>query len=159
MSVREDVVENDSGEELLFGVVHKEPFALIIPWDGKRFVLVGQYRYPVNYFSWEFPQGHLEHDSIEETANRELEEETGLKAGKIQRIGSFFLAPGHHTQECVVFLATDLKIGHMKREKGETGMKIQRYTYNELSKSIREGIIKDSPTITAVKIFDVYKGN
>ena len=152
MEVTEDVVENDSGKELTFGIVHKKPFALIIPWDGKYFTLVKQYRYSVGTFTLEFPAGHFEHDSIEETAKKELEEETGLRAGKIEEIDTFFLAPGHHNQVCHVFLATELTEGMQELEEQEEGMKTIKVAFEELRIMIKNGEVKDGPTLAAFGI-------
>jgi ADP-ribose pyrophosphatase len=153
MEVTEDVVESDSGKEMIFGIIHKKPFALIVPWDGKYITLVGQYRYSVDYFSWEFPMGHFEeHASIAETAKEELEEETGLRAEKIEEVANFFLAPGHHDQVCHMFLATGLVEGQQKLEDAEAGMEVKKVTVEELRKMIKDGEIKDSPTIAAFGI-------
>jgi ADP-ribose pyrophosphatase len=111
ITVTHDEVITDSGDKVEFGVVHKNPGASIIPWDGQYFTLVGQYRYAVDYFSWEFPAGHFEHENMEGTARAELEEEAGLLAGKIEKIGEFHIAPGHNTQTIYFFLATDLSAG------------------------------------------------
>lgn len=156
MWITEDEVETDFGEKLIYGVVHKSPFALVIPWDGKRFTLVGQYRYAIGKFSWEFPQGHFEHNSIKETAKIELLEETGISAKSIKIIGNYFLGPGHHSQECKVFLAEGLAEGKRNLQEGEKGMKITTVTRDELRKMIEKGKMEDGPTLAALSIFDNY---
>lgn len=153
MWVTEDKVETDFGENLTYSVVHKNPFALIIPWDGEHFVLVGQYRYAIQKFSWEFPQGHFEHSSIMETAKEELKEETGITAQTIKLIGSFYLGPGHHSQECKVFLAEKLIKGESNLEKGETGMQMRQVTGKEMEQIINEGIMEDGPSLASWSIF------
>lgn len=155
MTVTEDVFENTDGKQLTYGVVRKEPCALIIPWDGKVFTLVGQYRHPIDYFSWEFPQGHLEHGSVEKTAMIELKEETGLTTAKIEQLARFYLAPGHHTQEYFVFLATDLKQGEQELEESEEGMLTKQASSEEFEKMIRSGEIKDGPTLAAYGLLKV----
>ena len=60
MTVREDRVSRPNGDHGLFGVVVKPDFSLIVPFDGERFHMVQQYRYPVDGRYWEFPQGSLE---------------------------------------------------------------------------------------------------
>lgn len=152
MEITEDQVETDFGKRLTYGVVHKEPYALIIPWDGTHLFLVGQYRYPVDEYSWEFPQGHFEHENIVETARIELREETGLTAGKLQEVAVFNLAPGHHSQKCHIFLATDLNVGVNEPEESEEGMKLKRVTLDELQKLIAAGEVTDGPTIAAYGI-------
>jgi 8-oxo-dGTP pyrophosphatase MutT (NUDIX family) len=161
MIVTEDEVETDSGKKLIYGIVHKRPFALIIPWDGKKFTLVGQYRHAIQKLSWEFPQGHFEHNSIEETAKTELKEETGLSANSIKMIGHYYLGPGHHTQECKVFLAEGLTEGKSHFEEGEkeSGMKIMKITPKKLEEMIKAGTMEDGPTLAALSIFHNYFEN
>ncbi len=152
MHVTEDVVETGTGKKLTFGIVHKDPMVLIIPWDGKYLTLVGQYRYATDNFSWEFPAGHLVQNSIEQTAHVELKEETGLSAGGMRAVGEFDLANGHHTQRCHVYLATDLTVGEPNRDEGEAGMVSKKVTPAELKQLIIRGVIKDGPTIAATSL-------
>ena len=158
MTVTEDEVITDFGEKLTYRVVHKKPYALIIPWDGKYFTLVGQYRHAIQKFSWEFPKGNFEHNTIEETAKAELKEETGISAGSIKMIGHYYLGPGHHSQECRVFLAEVLTEGKQHLEKSEKGMKIMKVTSNELEEMIKTGKMEDGPTLAALSIFKNYYG-
>jgi len=88
MTVTEDDLITDHGDKVTFGVVHKQPAVMIIPWDGDKFTLISQYRYPIDSLSWEFPAGHMEHEDIEAAAKAELEEEAGLAAGKLVRFSA-----------------------------------------------------------------------
>lgn len=152
MWVTEDQVKTDDGRELMFGVVHKRPFALIIPWDGEKFTLVGQYRYMVDRYSWEFPQGHFEHANIEETAKEELLEETGLVAKDMREIGSFWVGPGAMDQECKLFLATGLEQKEQHLESSERGMECKAVTPEEFWSMVKDGTIKDGPTLAAISM-------
>lgn len=154
IEVTEDIVKTDFGKKLTYGVVHKKPCVLIIPWDGKQLTLVGQYRYSVDDFSWEFPQGHGEHNSIEETARNELAEETGLKAVKMKDVASFYLAQGFCSQISHVFLAADLTEGEPDFEEGEEGIIIKKVTFEEFEQMIKHGQIKDGPTLAAFGIIN-----
>lgn len=158
MTVTEDEVVTDHGDHLTYGIVHKDPFAIIIPWDGERLLLVGQYRYAVDAFSWEFPMGHheKEHVNILATAQTELKEETGIVAKHITEIGTFHLASGHHTQIGHVFIATDHAQGARQLEKSEEDMQLKWVTLSELNELIKTGIIKDGPTITSLKLLELY---
>jgi 8-oxo-dGTP pyrophosphatase MutT (NUDIX family) len=155
MWVTDEELVTDHGDKIKFGVVHKVPGASIVPWDGTHFTLVGQYRYPVDTFSWEFPAGHYEHDSMEEAAREELREEAGLLAGKIEAIGEYHLAPGHHTQVIHFYLATNLKESQQELETAEKGMQVKKFTHRELNHMIKSGEIKDSLTIAALKFFEL----
>lgn len=152
MWVTEDQVETEDGRHLTFGVVHKHPFALILPWDGERVTLVGQYRYMVNGYSWELPQGHFEHANIEETAKEELREETGLVAQNIREVKSFWVGPGGIDQECRMFLATELAQGERHLESSEQGMKCKAVTLEEFWSMVANGEIKDGPSLAAMSI-------
>ena len=152
MWVTEDQVVTQAGVPLTFGVVHKHPFALIIPWDGQRLTLVGQYRYMVDAYSWEFPMGHFEHANIEETAREELREETGLTAGRIVQVGSFWIGPGAIDQECHVFLATQLEMGDRHLEASEEGMSYKAVTLAEFWEMVEDGSIKDASTLAAMSL-------
>ncbi len=156
MTVTEDKLITDYGDHVTFGVVHKQPAVWIIPWDGKSLTLIGQYRYPVDTFSWEFPAGHMEHNTIEAAARAELQEETGLVAKQLEHIGTFFVAPGHNTQIGHVYLATGLSAGTQKLETAEKGMQIKPVTLDELSGMISRGEVQDGPTITSLKFFEQY---
>ncbi len=57
MTVREERVRRPDGSDGLFGIVDKPDYSLIVPFDGQKFHLVEQYRYPVAGRYWEFPQG------------------------------------------------------------------------------------------------------
>ncbi|MEK7105487.1 MAG: NUDIX hydrolase [Patescibacteria group bacterium] len=150
MHVTEDKLETDSGKMLTWSVVHQNPCAMVIPWDGERFGLVGLYRYPIDRFSWEFPSGSVSGVSMDEAAKRELKEEAGLTAGSYERLGSFYLANGSATQSMDVYLATDLTDGEAEPDAGEEGIQFKRVTYSELCAMIDDGTIKDGPTIAAI---------
>ena len=111
MTVREDAIRLADGTESIYGVVDKPTYALVIPRDGDRLHLVEQFRYPVGRRRWEFPAGTApERADVDPAALavRELREETGLVAGRIERVGFLEVAPGMSSQRGHVFLATEL---------------------------------------------------
>lgn len=156
MTVTEDELITDHGDQITFGIVHKNPAVMIIPWDGQNVTLIGQYRYPVDTFSWEFPAGHMEHQNTEEAAMVELEEETGLRCNRLTKIGEFAIAPGHNTQICHTYLATDLLTGTQNLETAEKGMQIKTVTLTELNDMISTHEITDGLTISSLKLFELY---
>jgi 8-oxo-dGTP pyrophosphatase MutT (NUDIX family) len=156
MVVTEDEVITDKGYNLTYGIVHKKEAVGIIPIDGEYIYLVKQYRYPIDFDSWEFPQGHFEHKSIQEAAVHELHEEAGLSANSFKMIGNFYLAPGHNTQEYWVYVATGLKEVGQKLDPDEEGMIVGKFKISEVEKMISSGIIKDGPTISIFKLLEIY---
>ncbi len=156
MTVTEDVVMTGHGDQVTYGIVHKQPFSIIIPWDGTRMLLVGQHRHFIKYFSWEFPMGHAESDAPDFAAKRELEEETGLSARAINEIAQFYPAPGTMDQVGYIYVATDWTEGRMERELSEKDMQMKWVTLEEMNNLIKDGVIKDGPTIVSLKYFEMY---
>ncbi|MGQ7844738.1 NUDIX domain-containing protein [Granulosicoccus sp. 3-233] len=157
MTVREDRVRRISGEDGLFGIVDKPDFSLIVPFDGERFHLVQQYRYPVDGRFWEFPQGSLEGEpdaSPEQVATAELQEETGILAGKLEPLGRLFQAYGYSNQGVHVFLANGLQAGEASPEAEEHGMISGAFTRRECEAMIDGGSIADLATLAAFHLFD-----
>jgi 8-oxo-dGTP pyrophosphatase MutT (NUDIX family) len=152
MSVREDDIRHPDGSPGIYGVVDKPTAALIIPLENDGFHLVEQYRYPLSRRSWEFPQGTWADErqtSTEELAGAELVQETGLRAERIERLGSFAFGPGFTSQLCDVFLATGLTHGEPDRDPEEQDMRQRWFARAELERMIREGEIVDGPTMSA----------
>jgi ADP-ribose pyrophosphatase len=150
--VREDAIEQPDGTRGIYGVVEKPDFALVVPWDGAQVHLVGQYRYPVSSFEWEFPQGGVEGfvpEAPEEIAARELEEEAGLCAGHLEHLGRLWHAYGFSQQGFDAFLATGLVPGEMRREPSEQTMTSRTVGVDELEAMILSGELRDAPSVAA----------
>ena len=109
--VREDQVLRPDGQPGIYGVVEFKNRAVgVLPVDDEGHVwLVGQYRYPLDLYSWEIPEGGSpERESPEETARRELQEETGLVAGRLELIGTAHLSNSVCDEVAYIYRATEL---------------------------------------------------
>ena len=159
MTVREDAIRLSDGSESIYGVVDKPTYALVIPRDGDRLHLVEQFRYPVGVRSWEFPQGtapdRAEIDPAE-LAARELAEETGLRAERIEQIGVLHVAPGMSSQRGHVFLATALTEGPTAREHSEQDMRAAWFTVAEFEEMARTGELADSQSLAAYALLQLH---
>lgn len=151
MKVYEDKIQRGNGACGIYGVVEKPAFALIVPFDGKGFYVVEQYRYPLKVRSIEFPMGSLElEDSTElECARRELREECGLVADSIREIGSFYVAVGFSNQVGHVFFASGLTKTKNDLDEEEADLVCKYVPLEEFKKMIEANVIKDSATIAA----------
>jgi 8-oxo-dGTP pyrophosphatase MutT (NUDIX family) len=111
ISVRHANIITPKNTEGIYGTVHFKNFAIgIIPIDNEGFTyLVGQYRYPLNEYSWEIPEGggplHLD---ILESAKRELQEEVGFFADKWTKIAELNTSNSVTDEKGIIFLAQDL---------------------------------------------------
>lgn len=156
MTVREDRIERptpDGGVRPgIYAVVEKPHAAAVVPWDGTHLHLVGQFRYPLGDWSWEFPQGAVHGDEVtaEQVARAELREETGFEAGRLQRLADLAFAPGMADQTFTAWLATELTPGPAQPEPEEQGMIVARaVTIERFDAMIDGGEIVDAATIAS----------
>lgn len=162
MQLREDAIQRPDGSQGIYSYVEKPDFALIIPVERGGFHLVEQYRYPVSHRSWEFPQGtppNREDADPTELARKELTEETGLRAGRLQRLGHLYSAKGMSSQGFTVFVADQLEVGEHSREHEEQDMRQHWFASAELEDMIRGGIVTDDSTIAAYLLYLLSRRN
>jgi 8-oxo-dGDP phosphatase len=156
MVLREDTIRRPDGSQGIYSVVDKPTYALVMPYDGHRFRLVEQFRYPVGVRRWEFPQGtapDLADAGPAELAERELREETGLRATSFEALGQLDVAPGMTSQRGWVFLATGIAEGESDREHEEQDMRSAWFSREDVEQMIRSGVIADAQSIAAYGLF------
>jgi len=147
-----DEIEYESGNKGIREVAVHPGGAVVVPItiEGKL-VMVTQFRYPFQTTLLEFPAGKLDMDENPlDCAVRELQEETGYKAAKVNKLGKIYTAPGYCTETLHIYVAQELKKGDHKREEGEYGMEIYEFDIVEIEDKIRYGEIIDAKTICAV---------
>ena len=122
--------------------------AVPITPEGK-FVLVKQYRFAVQGRLLEFPAGTVEsHEDPAETIKREIEEETGYRAGSWQSLGKFPLAPGYSDEYIYVFIAQDLeKLETPPQQDADEDIEVVLMTPEELEAAILAGEPIDAKSI------------
>ena len=156
LTLREDDIRRPDGSPGIYAVIDKPTYALVIlritDGAGDRFHLVEQFRYPLGMRRWEFPQGTApDQEDLEPIAlaNRELREETGLRATSMELLGMLDVAPGMSSQRGRVFLATGITAGEHEREHEEQDMHSEWFSRAELERMMRDGAITDAQTIAA----------
>lgn len=148
--VFEDTVKLPNGLKLDYYWVDKTPVVVILPIISDKIILIKQYRYPIKSFSLELPAGHTKfNETPEECAARELKEETGFTAGKIEKILEYHPSTEYSTQVYHIFIALDLKEGETCREKYEI-IDLKILTPKVVIEKIIKGEITDGRTITTV---------
>jgi len=152
VQIQHHEVINPSGGDGIYGVVHFKNYAIgIIPIDENGYTwLVGQYRYPLDVYSWELPEGGgpLEDDPLE-SAKRELREEVGITANKWTKIMDIHTSNSITDELGFVYVAQDLTFGETEHEEVEE-IVIRKVHFNELVDMIMNGQITDSITIASV---------
>ncbi|MBI3543277.1 MAG: NUDIX hydrolase [Deltaproteobacteria bacterium] len=149
--VREDEILTPAGKPGIYGVVEFKNRAVgVVPYENGEIWLVGQWRYPLGSYSWEIPEGGSPAaEELEATARRELKEETGLVARKLERIVEMHLSNSVSDEYAAVFLATGLTQGAAEPEETER-LKIRKVTLDEAYALVSRGAITDSLSVAAI---------
>lgn len=149
IGVREDHVIRADGKPGIYGVVEFQSYALgIVPvTDEGETILVGQWRYPLGLYSWEIPEGGgALTRPPQESAQRELAEETGITAATWTDLGLFHLSNSVTNEEGRVYLAQDLTFGEAEPE-GDEVLIVQRLPLREACAMAMDGRITDGVSI------------
>lgn len=146
-----DVI-NPSGGKGIYGKVHFKGTAIgILPLDEQlNTYLVGQFRFTVNQYSWEIPEGGgaLDVDPLE-SAKRELMEETGLTASSWSKLLDMHLSNSVSDEYGIVYLARSLQQGEASPEETEQ-LQVKKVPFEEAYAMVEEGIITDSLSVAAI---------
>lgn len=153
IKVEEHQVVNPGGTNGLYGKVSFKNQAVgIIPIDEEGNTwLVGQYRYTLSQWSWEIPMGGSpkKEDKIK-TAQRELEEETGLKAEKITELLHLHPSNSITDEQGYVFLATQLSEGVQQLEDTEKDIQVKKIPFDEAVDMVQKGEITDAISVAGI---------
>jgi ADP-ribose pyrophosphatase len=125
--------------------------------EDPQILLIRQYRYAAESFIYEVPAGRLEPGETPETcAHRELREETGCTAGRLERLTTVFTTPGFTDERIHLFMATDLTRGEARREADEFVENVVM-TLSKALAMIEQGEIMDGKTAVALMFAAGYR--
>ncbi len=157
-----DVLESeirDGETEYKREIIKHGGSAVIIPvFEDKTIALVRQYRHAAGKYLLEICAGTLEKGEDAKTgANRELEEEIGVTAAKVEKLSEFYVSPGFLTEKMFLYLATDLTETAQNLEEDEI-LSIEKLTFPEAFEKIKNGEIEDAKTIIGLILAGVRFG-
>ena len=145
-------VLNPSGGKGIYGKIHFKNTAIgIVALDEDlNIYLVGQYRFVLNQYSWEIPEGGgpLGIDVLD-SAKRELKEETGLVAEEWTKLMNFHLSNSVSDEEGVIFLACNLRQEEAAPEETED-LAVKKIPFEEAYQMVDEGVITDALAVAAI---------
>jgi ADP-ribose pyrophosphatase len=129
-------------------IVWHDGSAVIVPvFADETVALVKQFRHAAGKYFWEVPAGSLEEgENPEEGARRELEEEVGATAGKLELLSEFYVSPGFLSEKMFLYLATDLTETAQNLEIDEL-IEIEKFTFKRAFEMIQNNEIEDGKTI------------
>jgi ADP-ribose pyrophosphatase len=150
-AIDRDRLTESNGLEVVRDVIRHPGGAGALPLfaDG-RIALVRQYRHPARAVLLEIPAGRIEPGEAPEIcAAREVEQETGFRPGRIERLSGFYSTPGFCEEILHVFLATDLTPTCQQLDHDEV-VEVQFLELDEALRMVHRGEIVDSKTIIAL---------
>lgn len=153
IKVDEHQVINPSGGRGIYGKVHFKGKAIgIVPYDEQGNTwLVGQWRYTLDAWSWEIPEGGGSLDDEPLTsAKRELREETGLSAAKWTMIQRTHLSNSVSDEEGFLFLAEELTEGKNELDDTEADLKVWKLPFRDALEMVLDGRITDSLSVMGI---------
>ena len=151
INLRVDTVRLPSGRIAVREIADHSDSICVVPVDDEgNVLLVRQYRKPAEAVLLEVPAGGVEDGEVsEETVQRELQEEVGYRAGKLQHLSSFWLAPGWCTEYMHAYLATDLIPADLDADDDENIL-VERVPLARTMELIASGEIQDAKSIAAL---------
>lgn len=152
INVTEYDVINPSGGKGIYGKVHFKNVAIgVMVLDGNRNTyLVGQFRFTLDQYSWEIPEGGGPFDEEPlDAAKRELLEETGLKAAKWTKLIEMHLSNSISDELSIVYLAQELSMHNPDPEETEQLM-VKKIPFDEAYEMVTNGKIMDSVSVAAI---------
>jgi ADP-ribose pyrophosphatase len=153
VSIHHDDVIRPDGKPGIYGVVHFKHLAIgVVPMDAQdRVLLVGQWRYTMDHYSWEIPEGGGDFgEDPEAAARRELVEETGYRDGTWREICRAELSNSVSDEITILFVATDLVEGTATPE-GTEQLQMRWVPFDECMGMIARGEIADAMSILALQ--------
>ena len=157
INLRVDQIRTAAGVESVREIVeHPGAIALIALDDAGRVLLVKQYRHAVRTVTLEIPAGILEPgEAPREAAQRELREETGYRAERLERLGGIHTAPGFSTEYIHFFLATQLVPDRLAMDEDEV-IDMLRLPLGDAIDLIRVAQIDDGKTVSGLLLAQAW---
>jgi ADP-ribose pyrophosphatase len=150
-----DTIRFPNGHQVERVVVeHPGAVALIVMDEDGRWLLIRQYRHPARRNLLEIPAGTREAgEEPEQTAAREVREETGFAAAQLERVGGAWMAPGFCQEYITFYLATGLTPDPLPQDQDEYIEAPEWLTLDEVYEAVATGQIEDAKTIVALSLY------
>jgi ADP-ribose pyrophosphatase len=149
--VRQDRIELPDGRQVQMDIVVHDAAVTMLPIDTDGQIwFIRQYRHAIKDELLELPAGVSERgEDPQMSAQRELREEIGMAAGRLEKLGGFHLAPGYSTEYMHLFLATDLTPSPLPGDETEV-LRVDKIPVREALRLAEDGQLQDSKSLIAM---------
>ncbi len=151
-----DVVEAPDGSEIKLEMVRHPGAAAIVPLlsdadaSDPSILMIKQYRYAADGYIWEIPAGVLEPgEAPVDCAHRELLEEVGATASKMEHLTTVYTTPGFTDEQIHLFLASGISLGDTQHEIDEF-IEVEAVPISQVLRMIEAGEIVDCKSVSAI---------
>jgi len=134
-----------------YEIIEKNDTSMIVPINAKdEVILIREYFYAADERQIALPKGRIEKgQNALDAANRELQEEIGYKAGKLEKLGVLTISPGYYTQKTHVFLAQELTESRLPGDEDEE-IEVLPMALERVEELIESGEIAEARVIAAL---------
>jgi ADP-ribose diphosphatase len=155
--IRRDSLTTHDGRETRLEIIEHGGSVVLIPIDDDgNLLFVRQYRHAAGADLLELPAGTRDDDeTFDKCAAREIREETGMEAGKLQKVGEFYLAPGYSSEFMAVYLATGLKENPLDADDDEF-LKVEKIPLRQAIEMAERGEVPDAKSLAALLLARPY---
>ena len=156
--VSHEKVITPTGRSGIYGRVHMKNLAIgiLAMNENEEVYLVGQYRYPLDEYSWEIPEGGCPyHENPLQAAKRELKEETGLEASIWNLLCNVSTSNCITDERGIIFLATQLESGIANPDDTEL-LEVIKRPFEEVLQKVKDGVITDAISVTAILHYALF---
>jgi len=149
--IRRDHLRTPDGRATTYEILEHGGSVVMLPIDEDgNMLLVRQYRHAAAANLLELPAGTRDGDeSFEKCAAREMREETAMAAGKLEKVGEFYLAPGYSTEFMAVFVATELRQDPLPSDEDEF-LQVERIPVKDVLRMADRGLLPDAKSLAAL---------
>ena len=163
VSLDVDTVRLPDGSTAEFEMLRHPGAAAVVPFlddpqgADPRIVMLRQYRYATGGYFWEIPAGRRDKgEEPEATARRELEEETGYRCGKLERLTEVWTTPGFTDEVIHLYLASDLEVGNAALEADEF-VELHVLKWSDAMAMVRDGTLTDAKSLIALLYIEALR--
>lgn len=149
--VKDVDVEFEDGTKHAFSIIERPDTSMIVPLTAdKKVVFIREYQAGINAYHLGLPKGRIDAgENALSAANRELQEEIGYKAARLDALGIFTISPAHLTQKTHIFLARDLSESRLTGDESHA-LEIIEYPLKDFEKLIDDKKLNEARMIAAL---------